>query len=715
MEIVIALAGDPNSGKTTLFNALTGSNQYVGNWAGVTVERKEAMFELEEDHAKLVDLPGVYSLSPYSIEENITRHFIAQHQPDVVLNIVDATNLERNLYLTLQLMELERPVVVALNLMDELARRGETIDTKKLSEALGAPVVPISAKKKQGFDELFSAIHALAHHPQFANPAKHYEPSTRQALTEIIDALGGLHSHSAFDEDEHLSHRDASGNDDDHSAHAEHRHIGGYDDAGDVDFAPPTTWVALKLLEGDELLKETALLTPDQRARIQKSVSDYVSRGQKAHPEIDSLTLVVDARYQRIAEILDFARFQRREREISVSDKIDRIVTHRIFAFPIFILVMALMFAVTFGPIGTFLTGLTERLIAFLGEWAVNGLAAIHAPEWVVSLISDGVIAGVGGVIVFLPQILLIFLFMSALEDSGYMARAAFITDRLLRKFGLSGRSFIPMLMGFGCTTTAIIAARGVENERDRRMTILLTPFMSCGARLPVYALFTAAFFPKNRTLVVLSLYALGMLMMIVCGLILRKTAFKEGDSPFLMELPPYRVPHLKSVLRRLWDRAKDFLTRAGTLIFAMSVLIWFMQSFTPQLKWTVDSAESIFGQLGALIAPVFKPLGFGDWRKSVALLSGLIAKEAVVSTMQVLYAAGSTGELASILSAQFTPLSAYAYLVFILLYVPCVAALAAARRELNSRKYFIMSILIQLGAAYTVSLIVYQVGRLFL
>ena len=376
---------------------------------------------------------------------------------------------------------------------------------------------------------------------------------------------------------------------------------------------------------------------------------------------------------------------------------------------------MALMFAITFGPVGFFLTGLTEKLIAWIGAAAGQGLAAVRAPEWVISLVSDGVIAGVGGVIVFLPQILLIFLFMSALEDSGYMARAAFITDRLLRKFGLSGRSFIPMLMGFGCTTTAIIAARGVENERDRRMTILLTPFMSCGARLPVYALFTAAFFPGHRTLVVLSLYALGMLIMIVCGLILRKTAFKEGDSPFLMELPPYRVPHLKSVLRRLWDRAKDFLTRAGTLIFAMSVLIWFMQSFTPQLSWTTDSSISIFGRLGALIAPVFRPLGFGDWRKSVSLLSGLIAKEAVVSTMQVLYSAGSTAELAGALSAQFTPLSAYAYLVFILLYVPCVAALAAARRELNSRKYFIMSICIQLGAAYGVSLLVYQLGRLLI
>ena len=715
MNMTIALAGNPNSGKTTLFNALTGSNQYVGNWAGVTVERKEAMFDIGEDHATLVDLPGVYSLSPYSIEENITRHFIAQHQPDVVLNIVDATNLERNLYLTLQLMELERPVVVALNLMDELERRGETIDCKKLSEELGTPVVPISAKKRQGFDDMFQAIHDQAHNPTLAYPSRRYEPSTRDALREIVEALGGFSAHSAFDEDEHFSHRDAQERDDDHNAHSSHRHIGGYDDEGDLDYAPPTLWVALKLLEGDELLKETAQLSDAQRKRIRAAVDAYVARGQAVHPGIDSLTLVVDARYRRIDEILRSAGFRRKEREISRSDKIDRIVTHRYLAFPIFFAVMGLMFAITFGPIGTFLTGLTESLVGLIGEWAGAGLTAVAAPEWVCSLVQDGVIAGVGGVLVFLPQILLIFLFMSILEDSGYMARAAFITDRLLRRFGLSGRSFIPMLMGFGCTTTAVIAARGVENERDRRMTILLTPFMSCGARLPVYALFTAAFFPGHKALVVLSLYALGMVMMIICGVILRRTAFREGDSPFLMELPPYRMPHAKSVLRRLWDRAKDFLTRAGTLIFAMSVLIWFMQSFSPALHWVTDSAESIFGRLGSIIAPVFAPMGFGQWEKGVALLSGLVAKEAIVSTLQVLYSVGSSAELTGAIAAHFTPLSAYAFLVFILLYTPCVAALAAARRELHSTKYFLLTIAIQLGTAYAVSMLVYQAGRLFL
>ena len=714
MNITIALAGNPNSGKTTLFNALTGSNQYVGNWPGVTVERKEAKFEIGEDQATLVDLPGVYSLSPYSIEENITRHFIAQHHPEVVLNIVDATNIERNLYLSLQLMELERPVVIALNMMDELKRRGESIDCAKLSEELGVPVVPISAKKKQGFDAMFQAIHDQAHNPRIALPSKKYEDSTREALKAIVEALGGKTAHSAFDEDEHFDHRDDRGRDDDHSAQASHRHIGGYDDYGDVDYAPPTMWVALKLLEGDELLKETAQLSEEQRAHIRKAVKEYVRRGQEIHPGIDSLTLVVDARYCRIDEVIAAAGFRRRERETSLSDKIDRIATHKYLAFPIFIALMALMFAVTFGPVGTFLTGLTESLVELLGEWAGAGLEAAGSPEWISSLVLDGVIAGVGGVLVFLPQILLIFLFMAFLEASGYMSRAAFITDRLLRRFGLSGRSFIPMLMGFGCTTTAIVAARGVENERDRRMTILLTPFMSCGARLPVYGLFTAAFFPANKAVIVLSLYLLGMLMMVVCGLILRKTAFREGDSPFLMELPPYRMPHAKSVLRLLWDRAKDFLTRAGTLIFAMSVLIWFMQSFSPTLQWVTDSSQSIFGRLGSIIAPIFAPLGFGQWEKGVALLSGLVAKEAVVSTLQVLYSVGTTAELTGAIAAHFTPLSAYSFLVFILLYTPCVAALAAAKRELQSWKYFILTICMQLGVAYAVSLLVYQVGRLF-
>ena len=398
-----------------------------------------------------------------------------------------------------------------------------------------------------------------------------------------------------------------------------------------------------------------------------------------------------------------------------LSDRIDRVMTHKVFAFPIFLLVMGLMFAVTFGPVGQTLSGWMEVLINDVLGAGVRGLlTAAASPEWVQSLILEGVIAGVGGVVTFMPQILMIFLFLSILEDSGYMSRAAFITDRLLRRFGLSGRSFIPMLMGFGCTTTAVIGARAVENQRDRRMTILLTPFMSCGAKLPVYGLFAAAFFAKGQGLVVFSLYLLGMLTMVLVGLILRKTAFREGDTPFLMELPPYRWPTVKNVARRLWERAKDFLVRAGTVIFAMSVVIWFLQSFSFGLRFVTDSEQSMFGALGRFISPLLAPLGFGDWRKGVALLSGLVAKEAVVSTLQVLYSAPDTGRLVGLLSREFTPLSAYSFMVFTLLYPPCVAAMAAIRRELGSAKYLWLSIGIQVGTAYLVSLLVYQVGRLF-
>lgn len=716
MKISIALAGNPNSGKTTLFNALTGSNQYVGNWPGVTVERKEALFELGEDQAILTDLPGVYSLSPYSIEENITRHFIAQHRPDVVLNIVDATNLERNLYLTLQLMELERPLVIALNLMDEIERHGGHIDCHRLSLLLGAPVVPISAKKRTGFDELFTQLHKQAHAPVTASPLRRYDAATRMAVANIVAALGGAEAHSAFDVSEHFGHRDLHHRDDDHTAEAPHAHIGGYEDEGDLDCAPPTAWVALKLLEGDDAILSSVHLTDDQREKIRNAVDAYLNEGRKVHPGIDGLTLVAEARYAAIEAMLKQAGFRRAAAAADdLSDRIDQVMTHRVFAFPIFLAVMGLMFAVTFGPVGQTLSGWVRHLINdLLGAWVQRFLAAANSPGWIQSLVLEGVIAGVGGVVTFLPQILMIFLFLSILEDSGYMSRAAFITDRLLRRFGLSGRSFIPMLMGFGCTTTAVIGARAVENERDRRMTILLTPFMSCGAKLPVYGLFAAAFFARGQALVVFSLYLLGMLMMILVGLILRKTAFREGDTPFLMELPPYRWPTVKNVARRLWERAKDFLTRAGTVIFAMSVAIWFLQSFTFGLRYVADSELSIFGWIGRFISPVLAPLGFGDWRKGVALLSGLIAKEAVVSTLQVLYAAPDTGVLVGMLPQYFSPLSAYSFLVFTLLYPPCVAAMAAIRRELGSRRLLWLSIGIQVGAAYAAAFVVYQIGRLF-
>ena len=469
----------------------------MGNWAGVTVERKEAVFDIGDDRATLVDLPGVYSLSPYSIEENITRHFIAQHQPDVVLNIVDATNLERNLYLTLHVMELERPVVVALNLMDELKRRGESIDCARLSQALGAPVVPISAKRRQGFDELFQAIHDQAHNPRAAYPARFYDASTRDALREIVEALGGFSAHSAFDVDEHFEHRDQNERDDDHSPRAGHRHIGGYDDEGDVDYAPPTMWVALKLLEGDELLKETAQLSENQRARIRAAVKAYVARGQAAHPGIDSLTLVVDARYRRIDELLETAGYRRRERELDFGQDRPRgdEQVPRVSNFSGRDGADVCGHVRRAGHVSDGTHRIAGRLDRRLGGARAGGGRRAGVGDLAGRRRRDRGRRRRAGV---LPQILLIFLFMSVLEDSGYMARAAFITDRLLRKFGLSGRSFIPMLMASAARPRRSSPRAAWETERDRRMTILLTPFMSCGARLPVYALFTAAFFPTT-------------------------------------------------------------------------------------------------------------------------------------------------------------------------------------------------------------------------
>jgi ferrous iron transport protein B len=697
MNLSIALAGNPNSGKTTLFNALTGAHQYVGNWPGVTVERKEALFEIGADQAVLTDLPGVYSLSPYSIEERITRQFLECDRPDVVLNIVDATNLERNLYLTMQLMELERPLVVALNLMDEVERRGGHVDCARLSALLGAPVVPISAKRRTGFDGLFSALIAQARAPKNPGAVRRYDADTRRAVAEIVSALGG--ARPAGRQTGHMLQSAGRG--------------GG---KGAPRPTPPGAFCALQLMEGDETAFSALHLSGAQREKIDRACGAYLRAGRRVHPGIDGLALVAGARYDAISRILRESGFTSASRRgTDISDGIDRVMTHKYLALPIFLAIMGLMFAATFGPVGRGLSGGLEYLINDgLGTLTRRLMAALGAPGWIESLLLEGVIAGVGGVVVFLPQILMIFLFLSVLEDSGYMARAAFISDRALRGFGLSGRSFIPMLMGFGCTTTAVVGARAVENQRDRRMTILLTPFMSCGAKLPVYGLFAAAFFRRGQGLVVLSLYLLGMLAMALCALILRKTAFKQGDTPFVMELPPYRWPSPENVARRLWERARDFLTRAGTVIFAMSVVVWFLRSFSPDLRYVTDSERSIFGALGGLIAPALAPVGFGDWRKGVALLSGLIAKEAVVSTLQVLYSAADAGQLIGMLPQHFTPLGAYSFMVFTLLYPPCAAAIASMRRELGSAAYTWLSIGLSTGAAYAAALAIYQVGRLF-
>ena len=599
MGWTVALAGNPNCGKTTLFNALTGENQYVGNWPGVTVEKREADCTLGNRPIRLVDLPGVYSLSPYSIEEEVARGFIEGKGCDAVLNIVDATCLERGLYLTLQLLEKGVAAVVALNMMDEAEKRGIHPDLEILSRELGAPVVAISARKRRGLEQLGRAVAEAAGSGRKSRPRLNYAPG-------------------AFPEDD-------------------------------------TGFVALAA-----------------------------------------------ARYDFIEKTLKKAGCPPRPYERRMSDRIDRVLLHPLGALPAFGALVGALFFCTFGPPGEALRGLMEAVVALAQRG--GGILMAGAPRWAASLVCQGVIGGVGGVLTFLPQILILFLGMALLEESGCMARAAFMADRPLRYLGLSGRSFIPMIMGLGCTATAAMAARGVENQRDRRMTILLTPFLSCGAKLPIYALFAAVFFPGAQALTVAGIYALGLLMMAVSGVVLRRTLFPEGQTPFVMELGDYRLPTLRPVLRRLKERAWDFLNRAGTVIFAMSVAVWAMNFFTPGLTPAAGAADSILGRLGRLLAGIFAPLGF-DGRACGALLAGLAAKEAVVSTLAVVLGASGGGALAAALPGLFDRPAAGAFLVFLLLYPPCVSALAVMRRELSDRRILWFGIVWQCVAAYLCAL----------
>ena len=675
-EMKLALVGNPNCGKTTLFNALTGSNQYVGNWPGVTVEKKEGLATVDGRSVTIVDLPGIYSLSPYSMEEIVARNFIVEEEPDAIINIVDATNLERNLYLTVQLLELEKPMVVALNFMDEVEKHGDKIDLSRLSRALGVPVVPITARSGQNVDELLRVAHKAVHTGFTLEPDDLYNDFTHQ----IHHRVGELIHDRAY------------------AAHL------------------PAHWASIKLLEGDDRVEEALKLDEGTRWKLSRIVEEYES----AYPLGDRETLVADSRYQFIGRVVTVAvKKGQRLGTMTTSDKIDSIVTNQFLAVPIFLLVMLGVFALTFGPLGSFLSGGVEALIGdVLSPWVQGLLEGAGAQAWLTSLVVDGIIGGVGGVLVFLPQIALLFLFLSILEDSGYMARAAFIMDRLLRRFGLSGKAFIPMLMGFGCTVPAIMGARTMEQDKDRRMTMLLVPFMSCSARLPVYGLLCAAFFPQCAGLVVFSLYVLGLLCAIGSGIFFKKVVFRGEPAAFLLELPPYRLPTLKNCASHVWEKVRGFLVKAGTLILAMSVALWFLQSFGPGLRMVSDPAHSFLGRFGTMIAPALAPLGFGAWQAAVALLTGLVAKEAVVSTLSLLYgfsigAAGTT--VAAALGATFaSPVAVYAFLVFILLYIPCVAAMSTMYREMNSLKWTLFSAAWQLGSAYLVSLLVYQLGSLF-
>ena len=675
-KMSIALAGNPNSGKTTLFNALTGSSQYVGNWPGVTVEKKEGDAEIADRTVTIVDLPGIYSLSPHSIEEIVARDYIlgadGGQPPDAIINIIDVTNIERNMYLTVQLLELEKPMVVALNFMDELRKAGDEIDVGRLSKELGIPVVPITARSGENLGELLHVAHRQMHIGYTIEPDDLYDDYTH----EIHHRIGRLIHDSAYP-------------------------------AG-----LPAHWAEVKLLEGDALVEKALNLPPATSAQVESVAREYEESSELGDRE----TLIADSRYNYIERVLAVSVRKGDRKPESAADRIDKLVTHKIFAVPLFLLMMLIVFAIAFGPPGAFLSDGAAYIIDSLSDWLGAALKSAGITPWLVSLLTGGVIKGVGGVLTFLPQIAILFFFLSLLEDSGYMARAAFIMDRLMRHFGLSGKAFIPMLMGFGCTVPAIMGARTMENEKDRRMTMMLVPFMSCSAKLPVHGLIAAAFFGPWAAAAVFALYVLGMLMAVVSGIIFSKTIFAGQPAAFVMELPPYRVPTLKNTLKHVWNKVRGFLIRAGTLILFMSIILWFLQSFDASLGMVGNRADSLLAAVGGFIAPVFKPMGFGMWQAAVALLSGLIAKEAVVASLSMFYGFTLTASGAAVAAAMvgFTPLSAFAYLVFILLYVPCVAAVATLYREMNSLKYTALSVGWQFVVAYVISLIVYQLGALF-
>ena len=688
--MIFALAGNQNCGKTTLFNQLTGSNQHVGNFPGVTVDKKEGIIrdrravksrfrsgakqtEQGEDpagQAIVVDLPGIYSLSPYTSEEIVTRDFLIREKPDGIINIIDATNIERNLYLTLQLIELQIPMVIALNMMDEMRANGNTVDVNGLERELGVPVVPISAVKNEGIDELIE--HALQVASEKRRPAR-------------LDFCSGA-VHRCIHATAHLI-----------EDHAERIGV-------------PVRFAATKLVEGDSLMTELLQLNQNEKELLEHSVQEM-----EHELDTDREAALADMRYTFIEGVCAETVVKRGEsKEHLRSEQIDRFLTGRYLAIPIFLCAMLFIFWMTFGVVGSFLGDLLSVGIDAVTNVISSALLAYGINPVVHSLVVDGICAGVGSVLSFLPIIVVLFFFLSILEDTGYMARVAFVMDKLLRKIGLSGRSFVPMLIGFGCSVPAIMATRTLSSDRDRKMTILLTPFMSCSAKLPIYGVMTAAFFPKYQALVMVSLYVLGILFGILSGLIMKNTLYQGNPVPFVMELPNYRFPSPKSVGLLIWDKAKDFLTRAFTIIFVATIVIWFFQTFDARLNVVSDSSASMLAEVGRLIAPVFAPLGFTDWRVATALITGFSAKEAVVSTMAVLTGT-NIASLGSVLGGLFEPLSAFSFLTFTLLYTPCVAAIAAVRREMGSRKAALGVVIAQCGIAWLAAYCVYHIGSLLI
>ncbi len=661
----IALIGNQNCGKTTLFNRLTGENAHVGNFPGVTVEGKTGTVKGHPD-TEIVDLPGIYSLRPYSAEETVSRDFIIDGKPDVILNIVDATNLERNLYLTVQLIEMRVPIVVALNMMDEVRSAGGSIDTEKLSEGLGVRTLPISAAANEGIDELIRVT---------LDAAKRREPPSVRDLCEKGPVHRCIHSLSHVVED-----------------HAER-----------VGISP--RFAAVKLLEGDTAFTKRLELSENEYDGAEHFVTEMESEGG-----LDRHAALAKTRYDFIEKVCrESVKKAGESPEHRRSIMIDRVLTHRIFALPVFFAIMFAVFYLSFNVIGSFLQGLLDRGIEYLISLASSGLDAYGINPVVKSLVVDGVMSGIGSMLSFLPIIVVLFFFLSLLEDTGYMARVSFVMDKALRAVGLSGRSFVPMLIGFGCSVPAVMATRTLSSERDRKMTMLLIPYVSCSAKIPIYTVFSAAFFPRHAALVMFSMYVIGIAVGILAALVMNRFVFKGASSPFVMEHPNYRLPTAKTTLRMMWDKAKGFMEKAFTVIFAASIIIWFLTSFDLKFNYVTDSAASILGYAAKAVSPLFSPLGFGDFRAVTALVSGFSAKEAVVSTLGVLLGKGAS------LSTVFTPLSAFSFLVFNLLYTPCIATVAAYRKEYSSGIKAAGIVVLQCAVAWLVSFCVYTVGNLIL
>ena len=675
MEVKIALAGNPNSGKTTMFNALTGSNQRVGNWPGVTVEKKEGTLKGSKD-VIIQDLPGIYSLSPYTLEEVVARNYLVGEKPDAIINIVDGTNIERNLYLTTQLLELGIPTVVAVNMIDIVRKNGDAIDVKRLAAALGCEVMVTSALKGEGSVEVArrAAQLAAAHKP--GSIPSVFEGSVEHAIAHIEESIEGKV------------------------------------DAGFL------RWYAIKLFERDE--KVAAELNLD--AGLMKHIEQHIEDCEREMDD-DSESIITNQRYAYIARVVGSAvKKKQKGLKMSASDHIDRVVTNRIAALPIFVVVMAAVYWIAMGPLGTFLTDWTNDVL--VSEWAVEGARGLmegNVADWLVGLVCDGIIAGVGAVIGFVPQMLLLFLMLSILEDIGYMARIAFIMDRIFRKFGLSGKSFIPMLIGSGCGVPAVMASRTIENERDRRMTIMTTCFIPCGAKLPIIGMIAGAFFDDGWW-VATSAYFVGVAAIIISGIILKKLrAFAGEAAPFVMELPAYHAPAASNVLRATWERGWSFIKRAGTVILLSSILIWFLQAFgvtESGFGMVEDNNDSLLAAVGSAVAFIFIPLGFGTWQATVGVVGGLVAKENLVAIMGICYGyaelATDTGEeFWPILASEYTGIAAYSFMVFNLLCAPCFAAMGAIKREMNSPKWTLAAIGYMCGFAYCVSLMIYQIGGL--